>query len=211
LIREQLMESVLICGAGGLSGILLSVFATQWLAHAWKDLPTAQSIHMDGPVITFECALMCAAALAAGLLPALSNTGKGVMKALQTSARTGASSVSRTELRKLLLTVEIGITVVLLIAAGLLLKSFLRLRSANVGCVTDHVLTLTYGLPDEQYNAPEKVNAFNEALLERVRNMPGVRAAALGNTLPAAGYWATTYSPSRSIRRSIPAKIGRTR
>ena len=165
LIREQLMESVLICGAGGLSGILLSVFATRWLAHAWKDLPTAQSIHMDGAVIAFACALMCASALAAGLLPALSTTGKGVMIALQTSARTGASSVSRTGMRKSLLTVEIGITVVLLIAAGLLLKSFLRLRSANVGCVTENTLTLKYSLPKNKYDAPEKVNAFNEALL----------------------------------------------
>jgi predicted permease len=189
LIREQLMESVLICGAGGLSGILLSVFATRWLAHAWKGLPTAQSIHMDGAVIAFACALMCAAALAAGLLPALSATGKGVMNPLQTSARTGASSISRTGMRKSLLTVEIGITVVLLIAAGLLLKSFLRLRSANVGCVTENTLTLKYSLPKNKYDAPEKVNAFNEALLQRVRSMPGIRAAALGNILPAAGYW----------------------
>ncbi len=189
LIREQLTESVLICAAGGLGGILLSVLATQLLARAWKDLPTAQSIHLDGAVIAFACALMFAAALVAGLLPALSTTGKTMMRALQTSTRTGASSVSRTALRKSLLTVEIGITVVLLVAAGLLLKSFLRLRSADVGCITENTLTLKYSLPEKKYNTPEKVNAFNEALLERVRTIPGVRAAALGNTLPAAGFW----------------------
>ncbi len=189
LIREQLTESVLICAAGGLGGILLSVLATQLLAHAWKDLPTAQGIHLDGAVIAFACVLMFAAALVAGLLPALSTTGKTMMKALQTSARTGSSSVSRTMLRKSLLTAEIGITVVLLVAAGLLLKSFLRLRSADVGCVTENMLTLNYSLPEKKYDTPEKVNAFNEALLERVRTIPGVRAAALGNTLPAAGYW----------------------
>jgi putative ABC transport system permease protein len=189
LIREQLTESVLICAAGGLGGILLSVLATRLLAHAWKDLPTAQSIHLDGAVIAFACLLMFAAALVAGLLPALSTTGKTMLKALQTSARTGASSVSRTALRKSLLTAEIAITVVLLVAAGLLLKSFLRLRSANVGCVTENMLTLQYSLPEKKYDTPEKVNAFNEALLERVRNIPGVRAAALGNTVPAAGYW----------------------
>lgn len=189
LIREQLTESVLICAAGGLGGILLSVLATQLLAHAWRDLPTAQSIHLDSAVIAFACVVMFAAALVAGLLPALSTTGKTMLKALQTSARTGASSVSRTALRKLLLTVEIGITVVLLVAAGLLLKSFLRLRSADVGCVTENILTLTYSLPEKKYDTPEKVNAFNEALLERLRTIPGVRSAALGNTLPAAGYW----------------------
>jgi predicted permease len=189
LIREQLTESVLICAAGGVGGILLSAVATKLLARAWKDLPTAQGIHLDGAVIAFVCLLMFAAALLAGLLPALSTTGKAMMKALQTSARTGATSVSRTALRKWLLTAEIGITVVLLVAAGLLLKSFLRLRSADLGCITDNVLTLNYGLPDKKYDTPEKVNAFNEALLEKVRGIPGVRGAALGNTVPGTGYW----------------------
>ena len=189
LIREQLTESVLICTVGGVGGILLSVLATQFLAHAWKDLPSAQSIHLDGPVIVFACLLMFLAALIAGLLPALSTTGKSMMKALQTSTRTGSSSLSRTALRKSLLTAEIGITVVLLVAAGLLLKSFLRLRSADVGCITGNTLTLQFSLPDKKYDKPEKVNAFNETLLEQVRAIPGVRAAALGSTLPAEGYW----------------------
>ena len=180
MIREQLTESVLLCVAGGLGGILLSVLATEWLAQAWKGLPTAQSIHLDGAVIAFGCALMFAAALVAGLVPALSTTGKTMLKALQTSARTGGSSVSRTALRKSLLTLEIGITVVLLVAAGLLLKSFLRLRSADVGCVTENLLTLQYSLPEKKYDTPEKVNAFNETLLERVRSIPGVRARCIG-------------------------------
>jgi len=189
LIREQLTESVLICAAGGLAGIFLSVLAAQLLAHAWKNLPTAQGIHMDGHVIAFACAIIFAAALVAGLLPAFSTTGKMMMKGLQTSAHTGNSSVSRTLLRKSLLTAEIGITVVLLVAAGLLLKSFLRLRSADVGCFTKNTLTLNYGLPGKRYDRPEKVNAFNETLLERVRAIPGVRAVALGTSLPGAGFW----------------------
>jgi putative ABC transport system permease protein len=92
LIREQMAESVLICAAGGVGGILLSLGATEWLAKTWKDLPTAQSIHIDGAVIAFACALMFAAALIAGLLPTLSSTGKSMLKALQTSFRTGSSS-----------------------------------------------------------------------------------------------------------------------
>ena len=205
LIREQLTESVLICTAGGLGGILLSVLATRFLAHAWKDLPTAQGIHIDGAVIAFACVLMVAAALVAGLLPALSTTGKTMMKALQTSARTGASSVSRTALRKSLLTAEIAITVVLLVAAGLLLKSFLRLRSADVGCVTGNTFTLEYSLPEKKYDTPEKQNTFNEALLARVRDIPGVRAAALGNTLPGAGYWGDDVF---TVKELPPLKAG---
>jgi putative ABC transport system permease protein len=103
LIRELMAESVLICAAGGVGGILLSLGATEWLAKTWKDLPTAQSIHIDGAVIAFACALIFAAALIAGLLPTLSSRGKSMLKAPQTSVRTGSSSVSRTALRKSLL------------------------------------------------------------------------------------------------------------
>jgi putative ABC transport system permease protein len=191
LIRGQIAESVLICAAGGVSGILLSLGATRWLAETWKDLPTAQSIHMDGSVIALACALMFAAALIAGLLPALSTTGKSMLKALETSVRTGSSSFARTALRRSLLTAEIGITVVLLLTAGLLLKSFMQLRAANMGCVVDNVLTLQYSLPGKKYDTAEMSNAFNEALLARVRAMPGVRCAALGTTVPGTGYWGT--------------------
>jgi predicted permease len=205
LIREQMSESVLICAAGGVGGILLSLGATEWLGKTWKDLPTAQSIHIDGAVIAFGCALMFAAALIAGLLPALSTTGKSMLKALQTSVRTGSSSVSRTALRKLLLTAEIGITVVLLVAAGLLLKSFMQLRAADVGCVVDNTLTLQYNLPGKKYDTPEKRNAFNEALLARVRAMPGVRGAALGTTVPGTGYWGTDEF---TLKEHPPLKTG---
>ena len=91
-------------------------------------------------------------------------------------------------LRRTLLTLEIAATVVLLIASALLLKSFLRLRSTDLGCAADNLLTLTYSLPASKYDKPEKVNAFNETLLERLRAMPGVRGVALGSTLPGAGY-----------------------
>ena len=187
LIRGQLTESLLICLAGGGGGVLLSLAATKWLASAWSDLPSAESIHVDGVVLAFACALVFGSALLAGLLPAISSTGKGAMAALQASSRNSAGSRSRTALRRTLLTVEIATTVVLLIAAGLLLKSFWRLRTTDLGCATDNVLTMSYSLPAKKYDSPEKVNAFNETLLERVRAMPGVRAAALGSSVPGAG------------------------
>ena len=188
LVREQLVESVLICLTGGAVGVALSLLATQWLAHAWKDLPTAQSIRVDGPVLLFACALILAAALLSGLLPAISTTGKSVFATLQASARAAGTSLSRTTLRKTLLTVEITVTVMLLTAAGLQLKSFFRLCNTNVGAVTANILTLDYSLPAQKYPTQEKLNAFNETLLTRLRALPGVRAVALGSVLPAAGY-----------------------
>jgi putative ABC transport system permease protein len=187
LIREQLMESLLICLAGGGIGVLLSLAATRWMAHAWKDLPSATGLHVDAAVLVFACSLMFVAALLAGLLPAIASTGKAVLSALQTSSRTMGGSLSRTALRKGLLTVEIAVTVVLLIAAGLLLKNFLRLRTTNLGCATDHVLTMSYSLPEEKYNTPGKIIAFHESLLDRLAAIPGVQAVGLGETVPGTG------------------------
>jgi predicted permease len=186
LIREQLAESLIIALTGGLAGVLLSLAGTRWLVSTWRDLPTAESVHVDGVVLAFACGLVVAAALVAGLLPALSTTGKRTIAALHASSRT-AGGLARTSLRRSLLAVEIATTVVLLIAAGLLLHSYWRARTTDLGCTTDHMLTMSYSLPSAKYDTPAKVIAFSETLLSRLRAMPGVRAAGLGYTLPGVG------------------------
>jgi predicted permease len=188
LIREQMTESLLICTAGGFLGLGLSTLATRWLATHWQALPRAEAISADTGVLAFSAGLIFLTALLAGLLPAISSTGSGVLTALQESSRSIGGSASRASLRKVLLIAEIALTVILLIAAGLLFKSFLHLRTSDLGCVTDHVLTIKYGLPEKQYDTREKVVAFHEALLERVRHLPGLRAAALISTPPGGGY-----------------------
>jgi predicted permease len=188
LIRVQLIESLLVSLAGGIGGSLLSASSTNWLARTWIELPHPQSIHADAVVLAFVSALVLASAMLTGLVPAITSTSKRAIAALQAASRNVAGSQSRTALRKTLLTVEIAATVVLLIAAGLLLKSFWRLRTTDVGCVTNNVLTMGYSLPTNKYDRADKVNAFNETLLERVRSMPGVRAAALGSVVPGDGH-----------------------
>jgi predicted permease len=192
LIAEQMAESLLICVAGGTLGVLLSFAATRWLADNWSGLPRADAIHLDATVLAFAVGLVFLTALLAGLLPAISSTGSGVFAALQESSRSIGGSLSRATLRKTLLTVEIALTVILLVSAGLLFKSFLHLRTANLGCATDHVLTMKYGLPEKQYDTREKVIAFHQSLLERVRRLPGVSAAGLVSTAPGAG-WESDY------------------
>jgi predicted permease len=188
LIQEQMTESLLISVAGGILGLLLSFLATKWLATHWSDLPRADAIRVDGTVLVFSLAVVFLTALLAGLLPAISTTGRNLLGTLQDSARSIGGTVSRATLRKTLLTAEIALTVVLLVSAGLLFRSFIHLRTSDLGCVTDHVLTVRYGLPEKKYDSPEKVLAFHEALLQRVRSLPGVRAAALVSTAPGAGY-----------------------
>ena len=188
LICEQMTESLLICLAGGALGLLLSLASTYWLAAHWRNLPRAESVHVDGWVLTFTLALVAAAALLAGLVPAISSTGKGLLSGLRDSSRTMGGSASRARLRKTMLTVEIALTVVLLISAGLLFKSFLHLRTTDLGCRIDHVITMKFGLPEIQYDTREKVVRFHEALLERLRRLPGVRGAGLVSVPPGAGF-----------------------
>ena len=188
LILEQMVESLLICFSGGVLGLLLSLLATKWIATHMPSLPRANEIHVDGTVFLFSLGIAFLAALLAGLLPAISSTGKDVLGALQDSSRSSSGSASRAMLRKALLTAEIALTVVLLISAGLLFKNFLHLRGADLGCVTDHVLTMQYGLPEKQYDTPAKITDFHASLLERVRRLPGVRSAALVSTAPGGGY-----------------------
>jgi predicted permease len=188
LIREQITESFLISIAGGLLGVLLSFFATRWLATHWQDLPRAEAIQMDGTILIFSAVIVFVSALAAGLVPAISSTGKNLLSALQESSRALGGGLSRGSLRKTLLAAEVTLTVILLISAGLLFKSFMHLRSSDLGCATDRVLTMRYGLPEIQYDKAEKIVAFHEALLEKIRNLPGVVAAGLVSTAPGAGY-----------------------
>jgi len=188
LIREQMTESLLICFFGGLLGLLLSSLAVKWLASHWQDLPRADAVHLDGVVVAFSLVLVFVSALLAGLLPAISSTAKGLLAVLQESSRAIGGSVSRVGLRRVLLTAEIALTVVLLVSAGLLFKSFVQLRATDMGCLTDNVLTVKYGLPDKQYDKPEKVLAFHESILDRVRHLPGVVAAGLVSTVPGAGW-----------------------
>jgi predicted permease len=199
LIAEQMTESVLICVAGGSLGVIFSLLATRWLAKHWRALPRADAIHMDGTVLTFSIAIAFLAALLAGLLPAVFSTGGRVLAALQESSRSVSGSLTRSLLRKALLITEITLTVILLISAGLLFKNFLRLRTSDLGCATENVLTMKFGLPEKQYDTREKVIAFHQALLAGIRRLPGVRAAGLVSTPPAGGYEGDTLF-------SIPGK-----
>ena len=188
LIREQMAESLLICLAGGLLGLMLSLASTRWLAAHWRNLPRADAVHADAGVFAFALALAVVTALGSGLIPAIASTGKGILSALHESSRTIGGGTSRARLRKVMLASEIALTVTLLAAAGLLFRSFLRLRTADLGCRVDHVITMKFGLPEVQYDTREKVMRFHESLLERVRRLPGVRGAALVSTAPGAGH-----------------------
>jgi len=192
LLRERLMESLLLSALGGGAGLLLAYGAVQWLVRLRTDLSRVEAIHIDGTVAAFAVGLVALCALFTGMVSSLSTDSRGLLGALQDSARGSSAGHGSTRLRKTLLAVEVGLTVVLLVAAGLLLKSYARLRSSEMGCVTKNVLTMRIGLFGGRYNDPAQQVNFYRSLLERVRALPGVQAAGFVQAVPGQGYWGDT-------------------
>ncbi|HEX4311571.1 MAG TPA: ABC transporter permease [Acidobacteriaceae bacterium] len=188
LIREQVVESTLLAGAGGLLGLLFAGGILQWLIHMREDIPRADAIHMDGVVILFAMAAILGCGLLAGLIPALSSRDTRVLTALQESSRSYTGERGRARLRQLLLALEVGLTVVLLVGAGLLLRSYSELRAADLGFAQRNILTMEMNLPKSSYSSGDRRLAFDEQLLSRVRALPGVQAAGLTTVIPGEGY-----------------------
>ena len=189
LIRERVTETVLLSLAGGALGIGFAQVALDWLVHLRPDLPRAEAIHLDGIAVLFTAGVAILCGIAAGLAPALGENDQQVLHALQETSRSASSSHSSVKLRRALLSAEVALTVVLLVGAGLLLRSYQKLRAVDIGIPTANVLTMSINLPDPPYGnySPRKV-AFYDQLLQRVRALPGVRAAGLSSVLPGQGH-----------------------
>jgi predicted permease len=188
LMREQLTESLLLTFAGGALGSLFAYASIRWLVALRANLPRANTIHVDQAALLFTVGITTFSGVIAGLLPAYSATSIQLLEPLKENSRS-LGGPSRTRLRKLLLTAEVALTVVLLVGAGLLLKSFARLGSAKMGCATANVLTMGFSLPDVKYEKPSQKTQFFEQLLARVRAMPGVRAAGFVTVVPGGGHF----------------------
>lgn len=188
LIRERIVEAVLLSLAGGALGITFAQVALQWLMHLRPDLPRVDSIHLDSTAILFCVGIAILCGIAAGLAPSLGDNDQQLTRALQESSRSVGAGHSSVKPRRALLSAEVALTVVLLIGAGLLLRSYQRLRAVDIGIPTRNILTMSINLPDARYKQGSTKVAFFEQLLERVHALPGVRAAALSTVLPGQGH-----------------------
>jgi predicted permease len=188
LIGERLMECLLLSASGGALGLLLAFAALQWLRRTRPDMSRVESIHIDGVVVAFTVGIIVLCALFSGLIAAFSSSDKRILGALHEASRSVGGNSARASLRKVLLALEVGLTVILLIGAGLLLKSYERLRSADMGCLTQDVITMHLGLPDARYPKPAQRANFYDALLDRVRALPGVDAAGFVTAVPGQDY-----------------------
>src|SRR5215468_2094435 len=186
--RARRLECLILSAAGGALGLLLAVAALAWLTQTRHDLSRVESIHVDGAVAAFTVGVVVLCAMFSGLIAAFSSSDKRILHSLHEGSRSVAGSGSRATLRKALLTLQVGLTVILLIGAGLLLKSYKRLRSADMGCIMQNVITMHLGIPDARYATPASRANFYDTLLERVRALPGVEAAGFATVVPGQGY-----------------------
>lgn len=187
LLRQHLMESLLLSSAGGALGLVLAYAAIQWVIRARHDLPRVEAIRMDGHMAAATVGLVALCALLTGLISSCNLRGVTLLATLPSSRANSAGRAS-VRLRSVLLSLEVGLTMVLLLTAGLLLKSYGKLRSANLGCATENVLKMDIRLPATRY-PPVEMENFLATFLSRVRSLPGIRGAAfIKGGVPADGY-----------------------
>jgi predicted permease len=188
VVRQSLVEALLLSVSGGLLGLTLAVGVLRVGVRLLPEtLPRVSAIGLDWKVVGFALLLAILTGLLCGLIPAIAAARTGVNEALKDASGTGTAGSSHTRLRSALVIAEVAVALVLLTASGLLLRSFEKLRSVDLGFRTDHALTAFYGLPHQQYSSQAAVDAFDAALLGKLRQLPGVQAVGITTLLPTEG------------------------
>jgi putative ABC transport system permease protein len=188
LLREAILESLVMSTTGGLLGLVLAAIALRvgvsWLP---ETLPRINEIGLDWQVVVFAIILAVLTGIVCGLAPAFAALRTSVNEALKEGGRTGTAGGGHARLRSALVVTEIAIALALLVASGLLLRSFEKMRAVDLGFRPDHVLTASYSLPQKQYATQAAVDEFNHELIRRLRQLPGLKFAGLTSFLPASG------------------------
>ncbi len=189
LVGQLLTESLLLSAAGGVLGLLFAWGGIRLLvALKSSGLPSTNTIGLNFTVLGFTFVLVLFTGIVFGIIPALQTSRPRMHDELKGGA---GSSVTHSGRRRfasdVLVVAEVGLSLVLLISAGLLLKDFLQLRSTDIGVRPQGVWTATINLPKAKYAEAPQQASFSQALLEKVRHIPGVDAAALSNRLPLEG------------------------
>ena len=187
LIRQLLTESVLVSLAGGAIAVLLAIWATNLLVALRPDnLPRLQEIGVDGRVLLFTFGVSLLTGIVFGLLPAWTASRSVIGEALKEGGRSATAGGARQTMRSTFVVVELAIALVLLIGAGLLIKTFWNLRSVEPGFNPDHLLTMRVELPEARYQEVAKQTRFRTQTLDAINSLPGVQAAMVSE-LPLSG------------------------
>jgi putative ABC transport system permease protein len=188
LLRQAILETLVLSFSGGALGLILAAVALRMgKSMLPESLPRISEIGLNWSVVGFALALGVLTGLVCGLVPAFAALRTNVSATLKEGGRTGSESGGHARLRSTLVVAEIAIAMVLLAASCLLLRSFEKMRSVDLGYRPEHITTGAFGLPLKQYEKQSQVDTFNRELLQRLRALPGVTAAATTTQLPSAG------------------------
>jgi predicted permease len=188
LLRQAILESLVLSLSGGVLGLGLAVLALRaGRSMLPESLPRLDDIALNWPVVGFALLLGVITGLLCGLAPAFAAISTNVNSTLKEGGRSGTTGGRHARLRSTLVVAEIAIALVLLAASGLLLRSFEKMRSVDLGFRPERVATAAYSLPEKQYSTQTAVDAFNNELLRRLKQVPGVESASLTSGLPASG------------------------
>ena len=185
LVRQLLTESVLLAFIGGIFGLGLSWAATKYLATLGNNnLPQGIPITMDGRVLIFMVGISVLTGVLFGLFPALQLSKTNVNQTLRDEGRGSTSGHQRVQMRGLLVIGQVALSLLLLIGAGLLVRSFTRLLRVDPGFDSQNVLSMNVSLPTVKYSDAQKQIAFFDDLERRVSALPGVKSTAISAALP---------------------------
>jgi putative ABC transport system permease protein len=188
LLRQSVLESMVLSAAGGVLGLALAAAGLQvGLSYLPETLPRIDEIGLDWRVVLFALGTSLLTGIGCGLIPAFAAIRTSVNETLKEAGRTSSAGGGHSWLRSGLVIGEIGTALVLLVAAGLLLRSFEKMRSVDLGFHPDHVLTAAYSLPKQMYPTQAVIDEFNRELTRRLQQLPGVKSAGLSDYLPAVG------------------------
>jgi len=188
LIRQLLTESMLLAVAGG----ALAVLGAWWgidllLTLSPSDLPRSGEISLDARVLAFTLGVSLLAGLIFGVTPAIHASKVDLIKELKGASKGSLEAFGRNRTRSILVVSEIAISLVLLIGAGLLVKSFQRLQNVSPGFDADGLLLVRLSLPQARYSKPEEIRTFYEKIASRIEALPGVESVGAANVLPMNG------------------------
>jgi putative ABC transport system permease protein len=193
LLRQALTESLLLAAIGGAAGLALADASVRFIKIIGSDmLPRMQEVGLDLRVFGFALAVTAATGILSGLAPALGAAGTDLAKTLKEDDQRSGGSRTGQRYRKLLLVGQVAMAMVLLVAAGLLTRTFFQLLKADPGFQPARVLTFTISLPAGKYTSNEKIVDIYDRILARLGSLPGVQAAGIAETAPMGGIGEST-------------------
>ncbi len=209
LLRQFVTESLLLAALGGLAGLPLAVAGTRLLVAIFPNdvanlfIPKVTAIPIDRGVLLFAFALTLLTGLLFGILPAIRATRAPAVDAMKEQGRGSTANRRSNRVRNVMVVAEVALSLMLLTAAGLVVSSFQRVVSANLGFQPKHVVALEIFLPPNRYPFAnhEKTRAFIAEVVGSLKALPGVKSAAATNYVPLSGFWSITDFLLRDRRR----------